>query len=234
MHARPRGNAGTEKLGAAPCVVLFTAHRGVQVFGCTVQTSTGNSTGVIGLVMGRDIGTVVSRVGVRTSVRRCWRDCRCEQMFGERLFGGAMARLTAVVTNKCSAYFARILPVFCPCRKRGWQGKARQGERGERGKARRGGEAGREGEAREGEARQGEDKRAGLAREGKARRERRGKARRERQGKARRGEARARRGEGKRAGRGGTARGEEIASPTGNTRDTPYPYLSTALPPTRV
>ena len=54
----------------------------------------------------------------------------------------AMARLMAVVTNKCSAYFTHILPVFCPCRKRGWQGRARRGERGERGKARRGGEAG--------------------------------------------------------------------------------------------
>ena len=32
----------------------------------------------------------------------------------------------------------------------------------------------------------------------------------------------------------GEAKREEIASPTGNIRDTPYPYLSTALPLTCV
>jgi hypothetical protein len=81
------------------------------VFVCSVQTFMGNSTGVIGLVMGRDIGTVVSRVGVRTSVRRLGGTVGANKCSANACSLGAMAVVMTLVTNKCSAYFARILPV---------------------------------------------------------------------------------------------------------------------------
>ena len=81
------------------------------MFVCTVQTSTGKPTGVIGLVMGRDIGTVVSRVEGRTSVRRLGGTVGANKCSANACSVGAMEVVMTLVTNKCSAYFARILPV---------------------------------------------------------------------------------------------------------------------------
>ena len=100
------------------------------------------------------------------SANKCsssWRDCRCEQMFGERLFGGGYG-------SRYDTRYEQMFGIFCPYFARVVSGtsKVGQGEaRGARG------------------ARQGEGERQGE----RARRERQGKARRgearARQGKAR-------------------------------------------------
>ena len=78
-------------------VALFAGDRGVQVFVCSVQTSMGNFTGVIGLVMGGVMRDYLRfcfgvRTGVRGSVGVGANGCS-----GYRCSGEAMARVMAVV-----------------------------------------------------------------------------------------------------------------------------------------
>jgi hypothetical protein len=128
------------------------------VFGCTVQTSTGKPTGVIGLVMGADLRDCRIPCWSANKCSSSWRDCRCEQMFGERLFGGGYG-------SRYDTRYEQMFGIFCPYFARVVSGtsKVGQGEaRGARG------------------ARQGEGERQGE----RARRERQGKARRGQEGGA--------------------------------------------------